>query len=109
MGESEQNNILSAVLYQLSYLGCSMSGKPLTRNGLDQILYRLKERAGVTTEGGAHLFRHTWATMYLANGGDVYKLSSLAGQQHVSTTEGYVSQLKKLDARKGGLSVLDSL
>lgn len=84
------------------------SGKPLTRNGLDQILYRLKEWAGVTTEGGAHLFRHTFATMYLTGGGDVYKLSRLMGHNHVTTTEGYVRSMKQRDARKG-ISVLDSL
>jgi integrase/recombinase XerD len=83
-------------------------GDPLTRNGLDQLLYRLKGWAGVTTEGGAHLFRHTFATMYLANGGDVYKLSRLMGHTHVSTTEGYVRSLAQRDARRGQ-SLLDQL
>jgi len=83
-------------------------GEPLTRNGLDQILYRLKEWAGVSTKGGAHLFRHTFATLYLVNGGDVYKLSRLMGHTNVSTTEGYLRSMQQRDARKG-MSVLDSL
>jgi len=84
------------------------SGEPLTRNGLDQILYRLKDWASVTTEGGAHLFRHTYATLYLSNGGDVYKLSRLMGHTHITTTEGYVKSMRQRDARKGH-SVLDDL
>jgi len=59
---------------------------PLTRNGLDQILYRLKDWANVKIEGGAHLFRHTFATLYLING-DVYKFSRIMGHNHVTTTE----------------------
>ncbi len=86
----------------------SRYGEPLTRNGLDQILYRLKEWGDVKTEGGAHLFRHTYATMYLTSGGDVYKLSRLMGHNNVTTTEGYVRSMAQRDARKGS-SVLDSL
>ena len=86
----------------------SRLGGALTRNGLDQLLYRLKDWAGVQTEGGAHLFRHTFATMYLANDGDVYKLSRLMGHSHVSTTEGYVRSLAQRTARSGQ-SVLDRL
>ena len=53
--------------------------KPFTRNGLDQMLYRLKEWAGIEKDGGAHMFRHTYATMYLNNGGDIYDLRDLMG------------------------------
>jgi len=86
----------------------SRYAEPLTRNGLDQLLYRLKETGHVAKPGGAHLFRHTFATCYLADGGDVYKLSRLMGHTHVSTTEGYVKSLQQRDARKGN-SVLDNL
>lgn len=83
--------------------------KPLTVNGLDQIIYRLGDWAGV--EGvrcSAHTFRHTYAVSYLAAGGDVYKLSRLLGHTSVSVTEHYLRAFRSKDARKG-LSVLDSL
>jgi site-specific recombinase XerD len=86
----------------------SRNGEPLTRNGLDQILYRLKEAAGVCTPGGAHLFRHTYATMYLESGGDVYKLSRLMGHEHISTTQGYARNYQQRNARQGP-SVLDNM
>jgi len=83
--------------------------EPFNRNGLDQILYRLRDWAGL--EGvtvRAHKWRHTFATTYLVNGGDVYKLSRLMGHSSVSTTEKYVRSMKNREARKG-FSVLDSM
>lgn len=82
---------------------------PLTVSGLDQIIYRLSEWAGI--EGvrcSAHTFRHTYAINYLAAGGDVYKLSRLLGHTGVGVTENYLRAFRSKDARKG-LSVLDSL
>lgn len=83
--------------------------KPLTRNGLDQILYRLKEWAGIKTRGGVHMFRHTFATQYIDNGGDVYDLRDLMGHEHVSTTEIYTRGTSQKRARKARGSVWDNL
>lgn len=82
---------------------------PMTINGLDQLLYRLRDWAKLGgISAGAHKFRHTFAANYLLNGGDVYKLSRLMGHTSVSTTERYVRSMKQRDARRG-LSVLDNL
>lgn len=86
----------------------SQRGEPLTINGLDQLLYRLRNDAELQTKAGAHKFRHTFAVNYLLNGGDVYKLSRIMGHTSVSTTERYVRSMRQRDARKG-LSVLDNL
>lgn len=83
--------------------------KPFTRNGLDQMLYRLKEWAGIEKEGGAHVFRHSYATMYLDNGGDIYDLRDLMGHEHVSTTEIYTQGTDQKKARKRAGSVWDSM
>lgn len=91
------------------YVFLSRLRKPFTRNGLDQMLYRLKEWAGIEKDGGAHMFRHTYATMYLDNGGDIYDLRDLMGHEHVSTTEIYTRGTNQKKARKRSGSVWDSM
>lgn len=85
---------------------------PLTVSGLDQMLYRLRDEAGREHFTGirvsAHTLRHTFATLYLAGGGDLYKLSRLMGHSSVTVTEGYLRSFKAKDARRGQ-SVLDHM
>jgi site-specific recombinase XerD len=84
-------------------------GAPLTPEGLDRLLYRLRDRASV--EGvrvSAHTFRHTFAVRYLEAGGDIYRLARLMGHSSVVVTEGYLKAFNARAARQGG-SVLDSL
>lgn len=91
------------------YVFLNRMRKSFTRNGLDQMLYRLKEWAGIKKPGGAHMFRHTFATMYLDNGGDIYDLRDLMGHEHVSTTEIYTLNTDQKKARKRGGSVWDKM
>lgn len=82
---------------------------PLGRTGLLQIIYRLAERAGI--EGvrcSPHTFRHTFAVLFMVNGGDIYKLSKILGHTSVKTTENYLRWLMQSQVRKGTKSVLDS-
>jgi integrase/recombinase XerD len=84
------------------------SGSALTPGGLDQLLYRLRDRAGVAgVRCSAHTFRHTHAVRSLEAGQDVYRLSRLMGHSTVSTTEGYLKAFSARAARTGGVSVLD--
>lgn len=76
-------------------------GKPLTDSGVAQAIADAGKRAGI--EGvriSPHTFRHTYATMYLDNGGDVYKLSRTLGHSEIGTTEEYLKNFKSKDARK---------
>jgi site-specific recombinase XerD len=79
------------------------AGKALTRNGLDQVLYTLRERAGVEQFTGvrvsAHTFRHTFSTTFLKATGDVYRLSRLCGHSSVAVTEHYLRGFRARDAR----------
>jgi len=86
----------------------SRTYRQMTINGLDQILYRLRDWAHLDVPAGAHKFRHTFSVNYLLAGGDVYKLSRLLGHTNVTTTERYVRSMSQRDARQG-LSVLDQL
>jgi site-specific recombinase XerD len=84
-------------------------GAGLRPEGLDRILYRLRDRAGLTgVKVGAHTFRHTYAYTYIALGGDVMRLSRLLGHTSVSTTQGYLTAFTASQARHGA-SVLDNL
>jgi len=76
-------------------------GQPLTPNGVEQLLIEVKRRAGI--EGvrvSAHTFRHTFARMYLEQGGEIYKLSRLMGHSSVEVTEEYLKDFKVRAARQ---------
>lgn len=87
-------------------------GRPLRPEGLDRLLYRLRDRAGREQFAGvrvsAHTFRHTYATRYLEQGGDIYHLSRLMGHTSVVVTEGYLKAVEAKVARRGP-SVFDRL
>ena len=76
-------------------------GKPLTVFGLDQVIRRLGEWAGI--EGvrcSPHTFRHTFSANFIRNGGDIYTLSKLLGHTTIKTTEEYLKSLTSRDARR---------
>ncbi len=88
----------------------SRKNTPLTLNGLDQMIYRLAERAKITgVRASAHTFRHTFACNFLLQGGDVYVLSRLMGHSSVQVTEIYARAVKAEQARKISKSVFDNL
>lgn len=95
----------------LPYVFVGMFGK-LSPNGLDQYIYRLRNKIGREHFQGvrvsAHTFRHTFACRYLEQGGDIYKLSRILGHTSVVVTENYLRSMKQSAARKGN-SVLDNL
>jgi site-specific recombinase XerD len=83
------------------------NGRPLTRHGLDQLLYRCRDFAGpqhfASVRVSAHTFRHTMACAYLEAGGDLYKLSRLLGHTSVSVTEHYLRAFSARAARQGSV------
>ncbi|MCL5265967.1 MAG: tyrosine-type recombinase/integrase [Chloroflexi bacterium] len=67
----------------------SLDGQPLTVNSVEQILGRLGKRAGVKRLH-PHLLRHTFATRYLINGGDVFTLQRILGHTTLAMVNQYV-------------------
>lgn len=86
-------------------------GKPLTKSGLYRIIERLSQWAGIDLELDCHphVFRHTFAKLFMQNGGDIYQLSKLLRHSSVKVTELYLKSLRQSEARKGAKSVLDNL
>jgi integrase/recombinase XerD len=71
--------------------------------------YCLLKRLGLA-QSGFHLLRHTFATQYLRNGGDVVRLSIVLGHSEVSTTMKYLHLLTEdLQRPHQSLSILNRL
>jgi site-specific recombinase XerD len=68
----------------------SVVGKPLTDNSVKLIFSRLAKRSGVTRLH-AHLCRHTFATRFLINGGDVFTLQQILGHSTLEIVRHYVN------------------
>jgi integrase/recombinase XerC/integrase/recombinase XerD len=74
----------------IDYVFLSTSGKPLTENGMKLMFARLAKRSGVYRLH-AHLCRHTFATRFLINGGDVFSLQQILGHSTLEMVSRYVN------------------
>jgi site-specific recombinase XerD len=68
----------------------SVHGEPLTENSVKLVFARLGRRSGVQRLH-AHLCRHTFATRYLMNGGDVFTLQRILGHSTLEMVSHYVN------------------
>ena len=98
MGESAQKALLRYLLKrrdQQEAVWVSEEGQPLRQAGIQIAMRRLAQRAGVpnTVKRGTHSFRHTAATSYLRNHGNVKCLQEMLGHEHITTTMKYVDAL----------------
>ncbi len=74
-------------------------GKPMAMYSVKTMIARLKRRAGVVSGGGAHRFRHYFATRYLEGGGDLNSLRLLLGHSSLDMVlkySGYVDAQRAL-------------
>lgn len=63
----------------------------LDARGMQQVLKRLKVRAGITGRCSPHSLRHTFARSYLVNGGDAFSLQQILGHTTLDMVKRYVS------------------
>jgi integrase len=84
---------------------------PLTAEGLDRMLYRLRDAAGrqhftgVTV--GAHRWRHTYAVMALMAGMDSVAVSRNMGHADIGVTMNYLKSLTSQQVMRMAISPLD--
>ena len=64
-------------------------GLPITRDTIKNMFRRLCESSGVTRLY-PHLLRHTFATRYLENGGNIYALQQLLGHSSLDMVKKYL-------------------
>ena len=57
---------------------------------IEYIYKRTKENAGINPSSTPHYLRHTFATMYLENGGNIYALQQILGHTSLEMVKKYV-------------------
>jgi integrase/recombinase XerD len=76
------------------------AGLPFGRGGMRVLMAYLKAETGIDeVRLSAHTFRHTFACMYLDEGGDLFSLSRELGHTSVETTENYLKSFTSKNAR----------
>ena len=75
-------------------------GRPMKIGGIQIMLMRIKERAGVKTKGNCHKFRHTFALNFLRQDRNPFNLQYLLGHSDLRMVKHYVSTLGMEDALK---------
>jgi len=72
------------------YFFLTLEGKPMSFNAVKLIFARIAQKSGVKRLH-AHLCRHTFATNYLINGGDVFSLQQILGHTSLEMVRRYVT------------------
>jgi site-specific recombinase XerD len=77
------------------YLFVNCDGEPFSISSVQQFMRRLLEKSGLEVKFSPHVLRHSFATQYLANGGNVFYLKAILGHKSLITTLGYTRTLPK--------------
>lgn len=74
------------------------SGPLFAETRIEKRFERCLKKAGIELPAGqlTHVLRHTFATHYLANGGDIRTLKDILGHKHVNTTMKYLKVVTAL-------------
>ena len=87
----------------------TIDGYSMTSTAIRSLMKRLAHSSGVTRIH-PHLLRHTYATMFLLNGGDVFLLKQNLGHTTLSMVQQYIHIVAQTAAvRSQGFSPLDRM
>ncbi len=82
------------------------SGPLFRKNRCEKVFERALQLASIELPDGqlTHVLRHTFATHYLANGGDVLELKNILGHTSIKTTEKYLHIIRSMNAKAPDLN-----
>jgi integrase/recombinase XerD len=66
-------------------------GKRMRADGMYRLVKKVAREAGLESVMRPHVLRHSFATLYLDNGGGIQDLSAMLGHTHIATTMIYIS------------------
>ena len=78
-------------------------GKPVSQPAVRAPFKRATEFAGLPPTMRVHDLRHSFASLFLIDGGDIFKLSRILGHSSVSITEGNLLRAPQARSVRGGL------
>lgn len=81
--EADQNRQRCRIFF------CTVDGKAITNDAIKDLFRDLKRIKGLERIY-PHLLRHTFATMYLENGGNIYSLQSILGHTSLEMVKRYL-------------------
>jgi len=104
IGKTAQKSLWRYLMYRpengRKELWLTEEGKPLTDPGVQSLVKRLKQRAGVDSEGSVHRFRHTFALSFLRLDRNPFNLQYLLGHSSLEMVRHYTATLGMEDALK---------
>lgn len=74
--------------------------RPMSAAGIQSMIDRLKQRAGINEQGCVHRFRHTFALAFLREDGNPFNLQYLLGHSSLEMVRRYTAALGMEDALK---------
>ncbi len=74
-------------------------GEPISERGVEKLVVKYRQRAGITKKASCHSLRHTFATYKAERGVSPFQLQQWLGHANLNTTQIYVHMGRK-NARK---------
>lgn len=104
IGTTAQKALWRYLMYRadnvMSALWLTEEGTAFQSDGIQAMVKRLKQRAGVTSKGNCHRFRHTFALNFLRADRNPFNLQYLLGHSDLRMVRHYTATLGMEDALK---------
>jgi len=72
------------------FVFCHQYGSQIQRASVESAIQRYNNQRGVKKRG-IHLFRHTFAKLWILNGGDIFRLQKILGHSNLDMVKEYVN------------------